>query len=180
MKVAITSSSSDNINNIYKEESKKVISFLASEKLDLVWGCGSNGIMGICYEEFKNANLNIYGYTTPKYADMLEELNYAQNMICEDTFVLKKRMFDDSDLIVCLPGGLGTISEFFSYLEEIRSNNPNKLLILYNLNGEYNYILELINNIIKENFIGSEVNNYFKVVNNYAEFVDVYNNWRNK
>ena len=49
MRVTISSSSNDLINEEYKESARKVCDFLASNGCDLNWGSGSSSIMGICY-----------------------------------------------------------------------------------------------------------------------------------
>jgi len=125
MRVTISSSSRDNIDDIFKDESRKTIAYLAEDGCELNWGSGKFGIMGICYKEFEKEKRNIFGYTTQKYAFELDELPNAKHEIYEDTFDLKKHIFDDGDIILCLPGGTGTVSEFFAYLEEIRSNDKN-------------------------------------------------------
>ena len=123
MRVTISSSSNDLINEEYKESARKVCDFLASSGCDLNWGSGSSSIMGICYDEFSKFNRGIYGYTSPKYADDIENLPNASHRIFDTTFDLKKNIFGDADIVVLLPGGTGTISEFFAYLEEVRSND---------------------------------------------------------
>ena len=84
---------------------------------------------------------------------------------------MKKELFNDADLIVCLPGGLGTISELYSYIEEIRSNDKKTKLILYNINHYYDIVLTTLNHLIEEKFASSNILDYFKVVNNYEDFI---------
>lgn len=171
MKVTIGSSSREEIKEIYKESAKEVIQYLVSKKFDLTWGCGSSSIMGICYNEFKNSNLNIYGFTTDKYKSDLDSLKYANNIICKNTFDLKKHLFSNSDFILMLPGGTGTISEFFAFLEEIRSNEKNIPLILYNKDGHFNTMLALIDDLIERKFNDKSIYDYFLIVNSLDEFI---------
>ena len=123
MRVTISSSSNDLIDEKYKSSAKKVLDFLTSKNCELNWGSGSSSIMGLCYDAFAEKNLKINGYTTKKYADDIANLPKAAHVIYDDTFDLKKNIFTDADLIICFPGGTGTISEFFAYLEEVRSND---------------------------------------------------------
>ena len=131
MKVTISSSSSEIIDDKYIESAIKVCDYLAENGWDLNWGSGSISIMGICYDEFNKYNRKMYGYTSSKYADDIENLPNATHKIFDTTFDLKKNIFADADLVLLLPGGTGTISEFFAYLEEVRSNDINKSLVLY-------------------------------------------------
>lgn len=170
MRVTISSSSNDLIDESYKIASTELTDFLASNNCDLNWGSGSSSIMGICYNEFLKHDRKIEGYTSPKYTDDLENLQCANHTVFEDTFLLKKNIFTDADLVICLPGGTGTISEFFTYLEEIRSNDVDKALVLYNVDHHFDTTIDLINDLIKRNFNSSSIFDYFVVVNNLEEF----------
>lgn len=175
MRITISSSSNDLIDNKYKESAIKISNFLAENNCDLNWGSGSNSIMGICYDIFAKHNRNIYGYTTPKYIEEIKKLPKATHTIFDTTYDLKKHIFIDADIIVLLPGGTGTISEFFSYLEEIRSNDINIPLIIYNEHNHFDTTLALIDDLIKRNFNNPTIYNCIKIANNFKEFKDIFN-----
>lgn len=166
MKIAICSSSNDSIDNKYKETARKIAKFLAENNYDLIWGAASYSIMGICYEEFAKHNRKIYGFTTKKYMDDLKNLPHATHKICNNTFEMKKEIFNNADIILFLEGGTGTISELFTYIEEVRSNDVNKKLIIYNENKHFDIVISLINDLVKRNFNSDNIFNYFKIVNN--------------
>ena len=174
MKVTISSSSNEAINNEYKESAIKVTDFLAMNNCDLNWGSGSISIMGICYNEFTKYNRKLYGYTSSKYADDINNLPNASHKIFSTTFDLKKNIFNDADFVLFLPGGTGTISEFFAYLEEARSNDINKPLVLYNENHHFDSTIALIDDLIKRNFNNKTIYNYFKIANSFEEFKDIF------
>ena len=94
MRIEISSSSNDNIDEIYKEESRKLCAFLAKEKNELIWGSGNRSIMGICYDEFAKEDCKISGFTTEKYVDEIDTLPKASHVVEKDTFDLKKDMFN--------------------------------------------------------------------------------------
>ncbi len=170
MRVTISSSSSEIIDDKYKESAIKVCDYLAENGWDLNWGSGSISIMGICYDEFNKYNRKIYGYTSSKYVDDIENLPNATHKIFDTTFDLKKNIFTDADLVLLLPGGTGTISEFFAYLEEVRSNDVNKSLVLYNEDHHFDSTIALIDDLVKRDFNRNNIYDYFKVVNSFDEF----------
>ena len=173
MRVTICSSSSETIDEKYKDEAVKVTEYLASNGFDLNWGSGSISIMGICYDSFCKFNRKIYGYTSSKYADDIENLPNAEHRIFDTTFDLKQNIFNDADILLMLPGGSGTISEFFSYLEEIRSNDKPRELILYNESKHFDLTLKLIDDLVSRNFNSQSIYNFFKVANNFEEFQNI-------
>ena len=170
MRVTISSSSSEIIDDKYKESAIKVCDYLAENGWDLNWGSGSISIMGICYDEFNKYNRKMYGYTSSKYADDIDNLPNATHKIFDTTFDLKKNIFTDADLVLLLPGGTGTISEFFAYLEEVRSNDVNKDLVLYNEDHHFDSTIALIDDLVKRDFNRNNIYDYFKVVNSFDEF----------
>ena len=171
MKVTICSSSRDSIDPYYGSVARGVSSYLARNEFDLILGGSFVSMMGVCYDEFKKHNRDIYAYTTSKYSDELEGQEYTDCKICEDTFELKKNLFNDSDVVVILPGGPGTLSEVLSFIEEKRSNDMDKLLIIYDENNYYDKLISILDDFVKEKFADSSIYDYFKVTHNKEEFV---------
>ena len=175
MRIEISSSQREEIDNKYKESARRLVSFLAEEDNTLLWGSGCRSIMGICYEEFAKRDRKILGYTTEKYVDEIELLPKATHVVCKDTFDLKKVLFDEADLLVMLPGGTGTVSELFAYVEEIRSNDRDKTLIIYDEFNHFNKVFELIDDMIERDFNSKSIYDYIKVAHNLDEFKKIYN-----
>ena len=179
MKVTVSSSSSELIDDLYKDESRKLLNFLAENGCDLNWGSGSISIMGIAYDEFSKHNRTIYGFTTKKYMDDIENLPNATHSVYDDTFDLKKKIYNQGDIIICLPGGTGTVSEFFAYVEESRSNDNPRDIVLYNINNHFDSTIQLINDLVERKFNNDSIFNYFKVINSLDEFKEYFNNLKN-
>ena len=174
MKVLISSSSNDNIDEKYKESAHRVTEFLAKEKNTLVWGSGNRSIMGICYEEFNKQNCEMLGFTNAKYVDEIKDLPNAKHTVLDDTFLLKKKMFDEADLVLVLPGGTGTVSELFTYLEEVRSNDVDKTLVVYDEYGHFDKVMELIEDLIVRRFNSNSIYDYLHIAHNLDEFKTIY------
>lgn len=174
MDVLILSSASEKIDNYYLSMTRSISKYLADNECNLIFGGCSTSMMGVCYNEFKNKNREIHAYTTRKYQDDLDNLEGCKKIIRETTFDMKKSMFENSDLIVALPGGFGTISELTSYIEENRSNDKNVPIIIYNEGGFYNPFLNYINELCINGFISLEIVESYKVANNKNEFQDAY------
>lgn len=178
MKFTISSSSNDMIDEKYKKAANNLLNYLVNkDDSELCWGSGSISIMGMCYDAFSKANKNIYGYTTKKYVADIDNLPNAKHKIFDSTFALKENIFSDGDIIICLAGGTGTISEFFSYLEELRSNDVKKLLVIYDENHHFDSTLALIDDLIKRDFNSPNIYNYFKIAHSVEEFDVILNEY---
>ncbi len=171
MKFTISSSSNDKIDNVYKESANILLNYLVTiPDAELNWGSCSISIMGQCYEAFKTANLPMHGFTSKKYADDINNLPEADHLVFDTTYDLKKAILYSGDIIIMLAGGTGTISEFFGHLEEIRSNDANKILIIWNYDHSFDTTLLLIEDLVKRNFNSDSIYDYFDVANNVEEF----------
>ena len=174
MRFTISSASNNNIDEKYLKSARNLLEYLVTlDNAELNWGSCSISVMGVCYDVFKKAGKKMHGYTTNKYADDINNLPGADHNIFNDTFDLKKGFFYDADVLICLAGGTGTVSEFFSYLEEIRSNDQEKQLILYDEDDHFNSMLKLIDDLIERKFNNESIYNYFKVAHNVDEFKKV-------
>lgn len=174
MNVLILSSSRKEIDPYYMSIARSVSAYLASNECDLVFGASSSSMMGACYEEFSRRERKIYSYTTEKYIDDLKNLNNSKKYVREDTFEMKRSMFNNSDLIVCLPGGTGTLSELFSYIEENRSNNRDVPIIIYDENNFYDKVFKLIEELEKNKFADEAIEEMYYIVRNKEEFINVF------
>ena len=171
MKFTISSSSNDSIDVKYKESANHLLDYLVTiPGAELNWGSCSISIMGLCYEAFKKAGLPMHGYTSTKYADDINNLPEANHKIFDTTYDLKKEILYDGNVILMLAGGTGTISEFFGHLEEIRSNDADRLLIVWNEDHSFDSTLDLIEDLVERKFNNETIYNYFKVANNVEEF----------
>ena len=174
MRFTISSSSNEAIDEKYKESARHLLNYLVTiDNAELNWGSGSISIMGLCYEVFKSAGKKMHGYTSAKYASDIENLKEADHKIYETTYDLKKAILYDADVVIMLAGGTGTISEFFGHLEEIRSNDANKLLVIYDENHHFDTTLALIEDLVKRKFNSETIYNYFKIARSVEEFEQI-------
>ena len=171
MKVSISSSSRKEIDDYYCSIARSVSNYLAHNDFDLIYGGCSTSMMGVCYDEFKKNGRKIYVYTTELYTDDLKNLEYDDCEVCKTTFDLKKRMFYDSDVVIALPGGPGTLSEMLAFIEEKRSNEQyDKLLIVYDEDHFYDKVFAVLNEMIEKKFVGKNIYDFFYIAHNKEEF----------
>ena len=170
--VGIICSADDNATDYHKSIARSVASYLAGRGFNLVYGGGSTSLMGICYDEFKKNNRKIEALTTEKYKEEFLKLDADKEIICETTFDLKKEIFSKSDIVVVLPGGIGTYSEILSFIEEKRSNLKEKPIEIYDEDGYYIPLIDLIKIIEVKGVVDGSVYDNFKVSHNKDELIE--------
>ena len=155
MNVLILSSSQNEIDDYYKSIARSISKYLASNECDLVCDENNTSVMQICYDEFRKCDRHIYTFPTN-----------------ESDF---KLVYENSDLIICLPGGVGTISKLLTYLEERRKNDKHVPFIVYNEDGYYTKLVNVLNDVTDNNFVAG-INEIFALATNRSEFEDVFYN----
>lgn len=176
MNVLILSSASINIDPYYISVARSIASYLAKNEFDLVFGAASFSMMGACYEEFIRCGRQVLAFTTEKYKSDLDNLDGSKKFTCDTTFDMKKSMFENSDLIVVLPGGIGTLSEVLSYIEENRSNDKSVPIEIYDENGYYDNLFEMLAVMSLNGFMSNESLDMISISHNKDEFIDHINN----
>ena len=174
MKIFIGCSSSNEISDEYKIVTKYLTDELSKDN-DLVFGCEDRGLMGICYKSFLEKNRKIIGICYEMYKDDLEGLKLDEVHMVKTLEESNKLLCDMSDIILILPGAYGTLSEFFNILEEKRTNIHGKDIIIFNINGFYDGMLDMMNLIYKKVSNKYNFNSLCKVFNTVDEVCDYLN-----
>ena len=161
----------EDVANNYKSLAKGISDYLATSGFNLVFGGSPESMTGKCYEAFNMRDKIIYAYTTEEYQDDFERMPDAFGMVCDSTFDVKKHIFDVSDIIVALPGGIGTYSEILSFIEEKRSNKKDIPIEIYDEEGYMSSMLiETLKIMETKGFVDDSVYGLFSVSHNFEEF----------
>lgn len=165
MKIAVCCSSSNQINEKYNESSKELLNQIFKQENDLVFGAMNSGIMGIAYELAKKYNRNIIGITPKIFKDDFKDLDCNTEILTKNITDRTSGLINNSDALIFLPGGIGTLYELMTAIEMKRSKEFDKPIIIYNETGFFNEILKSLDKGYKEHFINSNVLSTYKVAN---------------
>lgn len=129
---------------------------LAENKVGLVYGGGSIGLMG----ELAKSVLRHGGIVTGIIPDFLtgqeRMLTAAQEMIVtRDLHERKRLMFERADAFVALPGGVGTLEELVEQLTWEQLGHHRKPILIANLKEFWQPLLTLMEQMRNSSFIPS-------------------------
>ena len=130
----------------------------------MVYGGGSNGLMGIVAKSVIQHGGHVTGIIPHFLATkeiMLE--NADELVVTQDMHERKRKMFDRADAFVALPGGVGTLEEVAEQLAWIRLGQHSKPLILLDVNGFWQPLQFLLNEMARQHFLPADFESYFKV-----------------
>ena len=138
----------------YVQAGRELGEFLAKKGLGLVYGGTNIGIMG----EVANAALTAGGEVIGVIPRGLVEKGIGHTGLTDLRVVnsmhdRKAMMFTLSDGFVALPGGLGTIEEFFEVLTWTQLGMHAKPCGLLNVQGYYDKLIAFLDNAVSERFV---------------------------
>ena len=154
---------SKNGNNlIYKKAAKELGTYLAKNKIRLVYGGGSLGLMGELSSSVNRNKGDILG-VIPKHLLQIEGINknHGEIIITDDMHTRKKTMYNNSDAFLCLPGGIGTLEEISETITWFQLNISRKPIFFLNINGYWDKFRVLVEDIVSEEFASKDLLNYF-------------------
>ena len=154
---------SKNGNNlIYKKAARELGTYLAKNKIRLVYGGGSLGLMGELSSSVNRNNGNILG-VIPKHLLQIEGIdkNHGEIIITDDMHIRKKTMYDNSDAFLCLPGGIGTLEEVSEIITWFQLNISRKPIFFLNITGYWDNFRILLEQFVSLEFASTDLLNYF-------------------
>ena len=172
--VCVYSASSTKIAPVYFAVAEELGHLLASRGINLINGAGSIGLMAAT----SNAALASGGTVTgviPRF--MIEQgwhhTGLTQLIETETMHERKHLMAEMSDGIIALPGGCGTLEELLEIITWKQLGLYLKPIVVLNIDGYFNPLLEMLQKAIDENFMRPEHGNIWVVANTPEEAVQL-------
>lgn len=162
MKLFIGCSSSDEIDKIYFEESKNLLDILFKDN-DLVFGADDTGLMGLSYQIAKKNHRKIIGVCPKIYKDDFKKMDCDVEVVADGVGDRTSKAIENSDALIFLPGGVGTVYEFFTTLESKRCHEHDKPIIIYNCCGYFDKMISMLNSMYDDGFTRDYVKNLYYV-----------------
>ena len=175
--VAVFCAASENIAPGYFEAAAEVGTMLGRLGVALVYGGARFGLMEATAKAAKQAGARIVGVVP----HILVERDRVSNLLdeqvgCRNLSERKDIMLERSDMLVALPGGIGTLDEIFHVLAAATIGYHTKRVVLYNVNGFWNALLAAVDEMSQAGFVRGEMEKYLIVANSVAELEDLIRN----
>jgi uncharacterized protein (TIGR00730 family) len=146
---------------------------LVEKKIDLVYGGGSVGLMGILADSVLAGGGKVIG-VIPRdlFPEEVEHKNLTQLIKVKDMHERKRKMYELSDGFAALPGGFGTLDEFFEILTWRQLKLHPKPVFLFNFENFYGHLIDYFRNAHKNGLISAKDLSLFKIINDLKEWPD--------
>lgn len=149
---------------IYEDQAYLLGQKLAQRNIKLIYGGANVGLMGAV----ANGAVKNKGTVIGVLPNFLKEKEIAHEqlnelIIVETMHERKTKMNELSDGVITMPGGFGTLEEFFEMLTWAQLGLHKKPLAILNIDGFYDDLLHLVQNMVDNGFL-KEVNQQMIIV----------------
>lgn len=154
----------------YEDAATELGQGLAERNWRLVYGAGDVGIMGRVAQTVQQNVAEALG-VIPTHLMQREVAKTDLNnlIVTENMHERKKVMFMNSDAIILLPGGAGSLDEFFEVLTWAQIGLHNKPIVLVNTSQYWTPLTALIDHVISQDFAETTLRSLFDVVDTSEE-----------
>lgn len=138
----------------YAEAARALAALLAERKLGMVYGGGNVGLMGVLADAALDFGGKVIG-VIPKslVAREVAHRGVSELRVVETMHQRKALMNELSDAFIALPGGFGTLDEFFEILTWSQLGFHGKPCGLLNVAGYYDGMLAMLDHAVAEGFL---------------------------
>ncbi len=149
----------------YMEVAAATGEMLARRDWRLVYGAGDVGLMGAVARAAQAGGAETFG-VIPAHLLQLEVGKRDLNtfVVTETMHERKKVMVMNADAVVVLPGGAGSLDEFFEVLTWAQLGLHGKPIVLLDTEGYWQPLVGLLDHIIAEGFADESLRRFYEVV----------------
>ncbi len=146
------------------KEVVNLVQLLAHNNIEVIYGGGKLGVMGLVADTAIQHNCKIIGIM-PEFLidkeiahDALSELISVKSMSERKQIICEK-----ADSFILLPGGIGSLDEFFDMLSQMHVGRISKKFGILNVDNYYDAILEQLRKAKELDFMKAEIHDVIKV-----------------
>ena len=169
-KVAVYCGSAPGSSPIFADCARATAKALVEHGVDLVYGGGRLGLMGLMADSVLALGGKVYGVIP----HLLVKLEVAHTGLTElhrvDTMGERKAVMSElSDGFLCLPGGIGTLDELFEAWSENALGFHKKPFCLLNVDGFWDGLIEFMDHATESGFLSAQRRKQLLVATTPAE-----------
>lgn len=176
-KIGIFCSASENIDKMYFDAARQLGQWIGETKRTLIYGGANLGLMEETARSVKENGGRVIGVIPSKLEEngkvssQLDEIIRTHNLSDRKDVILEQ-----SDILVALPGGVGTFDEVFHTMAAASIGYHRKRVILYNVKGFYDKLIAVLDEIQEKGFARESLTTYYKVANTFEELKSLLQN----
>lgn len=165
---------SEKVDKSYLEYAETLGKLIANNDFNLVYGGGRYGLMGrVANAVLLNGGI-VVGITTSQLDESEGKPTGLHEFHIVDTMHIRKmQMFEKADAFIIMPGGYGTLDEFFEILAWKKLGIHNKPIIIANLNNYWKPLMDLLTHVMDTEFSAKQHSSLVQVASSLEEVMEM-------
>lgn len=155
--VCVFCGSRDGDDPAFKQAAVFIGQEAAKRDIRIVYGGGKLGLMGATAGAARDAKGDVFGVIPDFLVSLEGVLDGVEHKVVDTMHERKMLMFEESDAIITLPGGIGTLEEIIEILSWARLQLHRKPIIVVNINNFWSPLKDLIHHIVARGFADREL-----------------------
>lgn len=177
--ICVFCGSSPGANPVYAEAAMALGRSMAQAGLQLVYGGGAVGLMGVVADAALAAGGEVIGIIPQSLQDSeIGHPGLTRLEVVSGMHARKARMAELSDAFIALPGGLGTLEELFEVWTWGQLGYHAKPLGLLEVNGFYGKLIGFLDHLVDERFVREQHRNMLQVREQPEALLQALNQWQ--
>lgn len=173
-RIGVFCSANENIRRSYFDRTTELGAYIGQRGHQLVFGGCNMGLMECIAKAVKENGGTTLGIVPNKIEEYGAVSKYTDEIINVNSLgERKEKMTEVSDVIIALPGGLGTLDEIFSVVASTTIGYYDKKVILYNIEGFWDELISLLQDLQDRNFIRGRYTDFFLVATNLEQLKNI-------
>ena len=170
MKIGVFCSANSNIDPDFFSLTRELGTWIGQKGHTLVFGGCNMGLMECSAQSVHEAGGSTIGVVPQviekggKVSDFVDV-----NIACDNLSDRKDLMLLQSDVLIALPGGIGTLDEIFSVAAAHTIGYHNKRVIIYNMKGFWDSTIRMLDDLQSQGLIRGSWRNYIQIANSMEQ-----------
>src|SRR5882757_2780063 len=157
--------SSGAVDERYREAARELGARLAAARIGLVYGGGRVGLMGLLADAVLAAGGEVTGIIPSRLRDAeLAHTGVTELVVVDSMHVRKRLMAEKADAFAILPGGIGTLDEFFEIVSWRQLSLHDKPILLVDIGDYWAPLRALLDHIVVNGFARPQTRGFVHVV----------------
>ncbi len=170
--IAVYCGSKKGRNPIYAAMAKEVGETFVQRGLNLVYGGGDVGLMGIVAKTALTGGAHVTGVITEFLKAREGHYDLSESIVVDTMHERKTIMADRADGFLILPGGYGTMDEFMEIITWRQLGLHDKPIAVLNTNGYYTHLAQQLDYMVEEGFLFKKHRKLAKFSDDLNELLD--------
>ena len=171
-KVAVFCGSATGNDPLIIQDCLNLAGAFCAQHITMIYGGGNVGLMGVLADEILRLDGEVIGVIPEKLVEIeVAHSGLTKLHIVKGMHERKALMTSLADAFIILPGGIGTMEEFFEIYTWLQLGYHNKPIAICNINGFYDTLIAFLNHLAEQHFVKNSHIEKLIIENNSVDLI---------